>query len=1047
MKCSKMMRYMSCCFAVITYIFAQNAFDARNIAYAEENSFIRGTGDIPLDTKTYNAFLKTLKGDFAKGYFNWMDFGVVTAAEDQGSCGSCWAFATNAALESHIIMYDGWIFDLSEQLLVSCDTSQYGCCGGTAQAIQWYETHKPVSDPCFPYGDSDTSCPYQYHQYYSNIPCDYSCMEFEYHTTNFHTIDASDPNQVIISIFNEGPGYFRFDYYTDFITYFNSPLGTPPWTDGVYVQSSGEKKGGHAVEIIGYDNIENYWICKNSWGANAGPFGYGTFKIAWSGHANDLNFGMANFDVVSASTYTPTNTPTRTRTPSVTPTRTRTPTQSPSATNTQPTSSSTPTFTSTRTPTSTFSLTATSTITETPTRTPSSTLPPTYSPTSSPTGTYCTSTPSQTPTQPPTQTSSPTSTQTFYTQSPTNSPTSPTATPTSTPTGSSVPTSTPFPVWEPMSLQLDSALEQCVRVDYDDDFNAYDDFTVEGWFNFSSLDTDIQSMVQFVDTGYCGWSLNCHYDTVEFFYHGGEAYHYSHVATGTIDSAETWHHVAAVKSGAQVSLYIDSVRTDVNDNSVAYEPKTSGYLYMGVQWTGFYQNLDGLIDEIAISDTARYTGETCSMSCPVVDGSTIAYWRFDRGNGTEVPDITGNGHTAILMNDPDFSADVPISCIPEFIYVDDDAPNDPGPGDTDVSDPDENGSPQHPFDSIQEAIDEAVDGYIVMIADGIYAGEGNKNLNFGGKSITLLSENGPEMTIINCEGSPTNNYRGFLFQSNEGENSIVDGITIQNGYIVDEHGGGIICMNSSPVIRNCRITNNFTNYDGGGIYCFGASPIIEDCSITENTALMGGGIILTNSSDPDIVNCLFLANDAVLQGGAVYTGSLSEPAFINCTISGNAADEGGGFYCHSGSKPTIQNCILWENIASQITACEEALVTCSDIQSPTGVYPGEGNINTDPIFATGPFGEYYLHPGSPCIDEGCGPSEEVCFQSAWDGICLNELTTQTDEIPDYGPVDIGFHYHIENPPTIPSSGSLTLALSVLVLGGLMTAWRGRGRDK
>lgn len=56
--------------------------------------------------------------------------------------------------------------------------------------------------------------------------------------------------------------------------------------------------------------------------------------------------------------------------------------------------------------------------------------------------------------------------------------------------------------------------------------------------------------------------------------------------------------------------------------------------------------------------------------------------------------------------------------------------------------------------TIQYAIDAANNGDIVVLPDGVYRGEGNQNLDFDGKTITVLSENGPENCIIDLEGFP-----------------------------------------------------------------------------------------------------------------------------------------------------------------------------------------------------------------------------------------------------------------------------------------------------
>jgi len=267
------------------------------------------------------------------------------------------------------------------------------------------------------------------------------------------------------------------------------------------------------------------------------------------------------------------------------------------------------------------------------------------------------------------------------------------------------------------------------------------------------------------------------------------------------------------------------------------------------------------------------------------------------------------------------------------------------------------------YDNIQQAINDANDGDVVVLARGRYTGQGNRDIDFGGKPVTLRSTDPEDFdivaaTIIDSQGATGNAHRGFYFHSGEDANSVVSGLTITGGGGAYQ-GGGINCIfNSSPTITNCIITNNLTIDHGGGIHCgYGSSPTITNCIISSNsfnTYGYGGGIycrrgssptitncIITNNSaignsppghghhgggiccwgdsedtpsNPIITNCIISGNSAEHRGGGLYA-YWSSPIAVNCTIVGNTAYEGGGIGSFREANPTAVNCIVRDNTA------------------------------------------------------------------------------------------------------------------------------------
>jgi hypothetical protein len=250
------------------------------------------------------------------------------------------------------------------------------------------------------------------------------------------------------------------------------------------------------------------------------------------------------------------------------------------------------------------------------------------------------------------------------------------------------------------------------------------------------------------------------------------------------------------------------------------------------------------------------------------------------------------------------------------------------------------------FDTIQEAIDAAVDGDVIEVAPRVYSGPGNRDIDFQGKAITVQSAAGPQYTIIDCGGSAAaavGGHRGFYFHEEEGSDSVLSGFTIRSGRVFGSEippdplpwtpspshpvGGGIYCEFSSPTINNCFLQDCGAEV-GGGIGVVGASPIIEDCRIEECIAGVnaggsggrGGAIALLRYSDATITNCILRNNAGNYDSYGVGLYCLQSTASVaGCVFSGNgdiSGVRGGGAYCGgSAGDVTFRHCIFSQNRA------------------------------------------------------------------------------------------------------------------------------------
>ncbi|MDM7914649.1 MAG: right-handed parallel beta-helix repeat-containing protein [Candidatus Eisenbacteria bacterium] len=246
------------------------------------------------------------------------------------------------------------------------------------------------------------------------------------------------------------------------------------------------------------------------------------------------------------------------------------------------------------------------------------------------------------------------------------------------------------------------------------------------------------------------------------------------------------------------------------------------------------------------------------------------------------------------------------------------------------------------FPTIQAAIDASSDGDVVMLADGTFQGEGNRDLDLLGKGIAVRSQSGvADVCVIDCYG--TEGHWGFRFVSGESPSCSIERLTIRGGGAWGDltDGAGALCRGSSPTFLGCTFASNSADSAGGAIACFeGSAPRIVDCRFQTNSAIYygGGAIVSREGSSPQIENCSFLHSWALWSGGAVLFDGPSEGSVIDCTFIGNAtkmAGEGGAILCRNGADVRIERCVFESNSAGGPGSAISALQSNPEIRECT----------------------------------------------------------------------------------------------------------------
>lgn len=204
----------------------------------------------------------------APASFDWRNKGglnFLTPIKDQGGCGSCVAFGTIASVESRIKILKNnpaYAVDHSEAHLFYClaRAENRNCGNGwwPDRALENYKTTGVTDEACYPYVAVDQNCTGR-------------CADWQNRVTKIQSYsNKTDIASIKEWLSTNGPMIACFSVYSDFFAYSN----------GIYRKSANAQfRGGHCVCCVGYNDAQQFWICKNSWGAAWGESGY--FRIGY----------------------------------------------------------------------------------------------------------------------------------------------------------------------------------------------------------------------------------------------------------------------------------------------------------------------------------------------------------------------------------------------------------------------------------------------------------------------------------------------------------------------------------------------------------------------------------------------------------------------------------------------------------------------------------------------------------------------------------------------------------------------------------------------
>ncbi|MFG0284026.1 MAG: right-handed parallel beta-helix repeat-containing protein [Phycisphaerales bacterium JB039] len=243
------------------------------------------------------------------------------------------------------------------------------------------------------------------------------------------------------------------------------------------------------------------------------------------------------------------------------------------------------------------------------------------------------------------------------------------------------------------------------------------------------------------------------------------------------------------------------------------------------------------------------------------------------------------------------------------------------------------------YPTIEAAIAASRAGDEIVLADGVFTGAGNDDIQMPAHAITLHSASGDPAL---CVMDPRYDHRAMLFYPGASSDIVIRGIGVHNagGYV--GYGGAAMIIGASPTFQQCVFDHNEAldlvcqggEGWGGAIYMADSSARFEECVFSNNTAAAyecdpgegrsaWGGAVSIDDGEAVFVGCDFTNNLASARSGYGFGGAVAGRAvFVDCTFTGNSVRADGGFAA-GGAVATdglLEGCTLTDNSAAGFDA-------------------------------------------------------------------------------------------------------------------------------